>query len=59
MYLTEAMFTKLKSWELYQKLQSEKNGTLDEISKKLDEAINKTIELEAKNDLLETRMLEC
>ena len=60
MSLTEAMFTKLtklESWELYQKLQSEKNGTLDEISKKLDEAINKTIELEAKNDLLETRML--
>ena len=54
------MFHKLnknESWELFQKLQNEKAGTLDEIIKKLDAAISKNQELEKKNAELETRLI--
>ena len=59
MSLTEEVFLKLtkkESWELFEKLQNEKTGTLNEINQKLDAVIKKNLELEAKNTELETRL---
>jgi len=60
MSLTEEMFLKLskvEAWALFQTLQREKMDMLEGINKNLNDAVLKLVELEVKNDHLETRLL--
>lgn len=59
MSLSEESFRKLsksETWELYQTLLKEKSDVLDAIDKKVSDAVEKIVKLEADNAKLETRL---